>query len=268
VKKDVVEEKLAAIESLRADPGNALEPLRKALADRSNLVSAKAARVAGDLLLRDAIPDLVAAFDRFLKDPAKSDPQCWGKIAIVKALKDLGHDDADVFMRGIAFRQTFIDAESTLRGFCALALVASSLPREAILLHLIDGLADSEMRVRMDVVRAMAQLPGQDTLMMLRVKVQAGDPEPAVIGQCFLSLLGIDPRGSVPFVARFLREGRDDLYFEAAAALGECPERLAMETLIARWRIEQDAERRRAIVLSLGVSRIPEAKEFLRGLTS
>ena len=38
-------------------------------------------------------------------------------------------------------------------------------------------------------------LPGQDSILMLRVKAQAGDKEPAVIGQMFLSLLGIDARG-------------------------------------------------------------------------
>ena len=258
------EGKIAAIEALRsAAHGNALEPIRKALRDRNSLLCAKAAAVSGDLLLREAIPDLLAAFDRLLKDPARSDPQCWGKIAIVKALKDLGHDDPAVYLSGIAHRQTFVDAESTLRGACALALVACSLPREAILLHLADVLADPEMRVRIDAARAIAQLPGQDAILMLRVKAQAGDPEPAVIGQCFLSLVGIDPRTSIPFVARFLTAAKEDLRFEAAAALGECPDPLAVQTLIARWRIERNAEMKRAIVLSLGVSRVPEAREFL-----
>ena len=261
--KQAFEEKIAAIESLRSAPQNALEPLRKALRDRNNFICSKAAALAGDLLLRDAIPDLLVAFDRFLKDPARTDPQCWAKIAIIKALKHLGHDDPAVFFRGIAHRQTFIDAESTLRGACALALVQCSLPRETILLHLADILADPEMRVRIDAARAIAQLPGQDAVLMLRVKAQAGDKEPAVIGQCFLSLLGIDPRASIPFVARFLTSSNEDLRFEAAAALGECPDLLAVETLIARWRLERDAEMKRAIMLSLGVSRIPEAKEFL-----
>ena len=202
--KQAFEEKIAAIESLRSSPENALEPLRKALRDRNNFICSKAAAVAGDLLLRDAIPDLLEAFDRFLNDPAKTDPQCWAKIAIVKALKDLGHGDPAVFLRGIAHRQTFADAVNTLRGACALALVDCSLPRETILLHLADILADPEMRVRIDGARAIAQLPGQDAILMLRVKAQAGDKEPAVIGQCFLSLLGMDPRGSIPFVARFL----------------------------------------------------------------
>jgi HEAT repeat protein len=263
VKREAFEEKIAAIEALRSDRANAVEPLRKALKDRSNFVCSKAAAVTGDLLLGELIPDLLAAFERFLKDPAKSDPQCWGKIAIIKALKDLGHDDPAVYLSGIAFKQTFIDAESTLRGACALALVACSLPRYTILLHLADLLADTEMRVRIDAARAIAQLPGQDSILMLRVKAQAGDKEPAVIGQCFLSLLGMDARGSIPFVARFLTGKNEDLRFEAAAALGECPELGAVETLIARWRVERDAEMKRAIVLSLGVSRIPEAKAFL-----
>jgi HEAT repeat protein len=268
VSKDAVEEKVAAIEALRSST-NAVEPLRKALRDRNNFVCSKAAAVAGDLLLRELIPDLLAAFERFLKDPVKSDPKCWAKNAIVKALKDLGHDDAAIYLRGIGHVQMepvwggSADSAGALRGACALALVACSMPRDAILLHLADVLADPEMRVRSDAARAIAQLPGQDSILMLRVKAQAGDKEPAVIGQCFLSLLGIDPRGSIPFVARFLTSTNEDLCFEAAAALGECPELAAVETLIARWRVERSADMKRAIVLSLGVSRIPEAKEFL-----
>ena len=40
----------------------------------------------------------------------------------------------------------------------------------------------------------------------------------------------------------------------------------AVETLISRYRVERDAEMKRAIVLSLGVSRVVEAREFLEGL--
>jgi len=269
VSKGAVEEIAATIEALRSTPANVVEPLRKFLKDRNNFVGSKAAAVAGDLLLRELIPDLLAAFDRFLKDPVKSDPKCWAKNAIVKALKDLGFDDPAVYLRGIVHVQMEpvwggnADSAAALRGACALALVACSLPRDAILLHLADVLADPEMRVRADAARAIAQLPGQDSILMLRVKAQAGDKEPAVIGQCFLSLLGIDDRAAIPFVARFLTAKNEDLCFEAAAALGECPNLLAVETLIARWRVERNADMKRAIVLSLGVSRVPEAKEFL-----
>ena len=182
------------------------------------------------------------------------------------------HEDPEVYLRGIAHVQMEpvwggrADSAAALRGACALALVACSLPRDTILLHLADALADPEMRVRADAARAMGQLPGQDSILMLRVKVLAGDKEPAVIGQCFLSLLGMDARGEIPFVARFLTAANEDIRFEAAAALGECPDLLAAETLIARWRVERDAEMKRAIELSLGVSRVPEAREFLEKL--
>jgi hypothetical protein len=269
VGKEAFEEKIAAIEALRADPEKALEPLRKALRDRNNFLCAKAAAMAADLLLRELIPDLLTAFERFLTNPVKTDPKCWAKNAIIRALKDLDHEDPAVYLRGLSHIQMEpswgppVDAAAELRGACALALVACSLPRETILIHLADVLADNESRVRIDAARAIAQLPGQDGILMLRVKAQAGDKEPAVIGQCFLSLLGIDPRPSIPFVARFLTAAEEDLRFEAAAALGECPEAMAVETLIARWKIEKSDAMKKAILLSLGVSRLPEAKEFL-----
>ena len=251
MKTEAFEEKIAAIEGLRSSPANAVEPLRKALRDRNNFVCSKAAAVAGDLLLRELIPDLLAAFERFMKDPVKTDPNCWAKNALIKALKDVGYEDPAVYLQGMAHVQMEpvwggrADTAATLRGACALALVACSLPRDAILLHLADALADPEMRVRVDASRAIAQLPGQDSILMLRVKAQAGDKEPAVVGQCFLSLMGIDARASIPFVARFLTGKNEDLRFEAAAALGECPDVAAVETLIARWRVERDAEMKR-----------------------
>lgn len=268
MKKDSVEEMVAAIEVLRSASANAAEPLRKALKDRNNYVCSKAAAVAGDLLLRDLIPDLLAAFERFLKNGAKTDPQCWAKNAIVKALKDLNHEDPAVYLQGLEHVQMEpvwggeADSATALRGASALALVACSMPRDAILVRLCDALGDPAVRVRADVARAVGQLPGQDSILMLRTKALAGD-KVEVIGQCFLSLLGMDPRGSIPFVARFLASPVDDLRFEAAAALGECPEREAVETLIARWRFEKSPEMKRAIVLSLGVSRLKEAKDFL-----
>src|ERR1700679_2352226 len=126
VSKDTVEEKIAAIHGLRSSPADAVEPLRKALRDRNNVVCSRAAAVAGDLLLRDLIPDLLAAFERFLKEPVKTDPKCWAKTAIVKALKDLAHEDPEIYLRGMAHVQKEPvwggqeDSAAVLRGTCAL----------------------------------------------------------------------------------------------------------------------------------------------------
>ena len=212
--KEAFERKLQALASLRAAsspeaaPEVAIDPLRKALKERSNYLVSKAAALAGDLRLTALVPDLLAAFDRFMMDPAKTDPKCWAKDAIVKALKDLNHDDPAVFLRGIEHVQMepvwggSVDTALTLRGACALALAGCSLDRQTILARLIDRMAD-EKPVRIDAIRALGQCPGPDTALLLRLKALLGDKESEVTGQCFDVLLEISPADSVPFVARF-----------------------------------------------------------------
>ena len=101
--KQAFEKKLAGLEALRhaSDPAAVRDPLRKALKDRNNYLVSKAAAIAGDRRIEELTDDLIAAFDRFFADPVKSDPQCWAKNAIAKALKDLGCRQASVFVRGI-----------------------------------------------------------------------------------------------------------------------------------------------------------------------
>ena len=106
--------------------------MRKALKDRSNYVAAKAAAIAAERQFHSLEPDLLAAFDRFMKDPAKSDPQCWAKNAIAKALKDFSYADPSIFFRGVAHVQLEPvwggrqDTAATLRGICALALIGTT----------------------------------------------------------------------------------------------------------------------------------------------
>jgi HEAT repeat protein len=262
--------KLAAIAALRslADPHEAVPALRKALRDKSNYIASKAAAMAGGLALRELVPDLIAAFDRFLADAAKTDPQCWAKNAIVKALKDLGHEDPQVYLRGMAHVQMeavykgHVDTAVTLRGASALALPACTLPRQETLTHLVDLLADTEKSVRSDAVMAIAQFPGPDVELLLRVKALAGDTEPEVMGQCFTSLLDLAPGDSIPFVARFLsREG--DVSAEGATALAACPREEAVNALTARLAKTRGHESRRAILLALSASRLESARDFL-----
>ncbi len=127
--------KLDALEQLRTDPqsGATTEALRKALRDRSSLVVATAARLAAEFGLAQLLPDLTAAFDRLMVNAIKADPQCWGKTAIVKALRQLGPEDAGVFQRGAAhFQHEPVwggaeDAAAALRSACAAALMECGL---------------------------------------------------------------------------------------------------------------------------------------------
>lgn len=263
--------KLESLEALRsaADSPDTLAALRKSLHDRSNYFVSRCAALIAQLNLTALAPDLAAAFDRFLLDPVKSDPQCWAKNAIVKALKDLGYNDASFFLRGLHHHQPepvwggSEDTATVLRGACALALVTCPLPRLEILTELADLLAaDDSKTVRAEAALAIAQLSGPDSLLLLRFKALAGDRDPEVVGQCLVSLLQISP-GTIPFVAKFLDSSNPDLPYEAVAALGSCDDPLAVSILIDRYRATEDSQLIRAILLSLGASRSSEAAAFL-----
>jgi len=70
-RRDPLTETLARLSEVQADPHapGAAETLHRALADRSNLVVARAAEIVAEWELADAAPDLIAAFDHFLIDP-------------------------------------------------------------------------------------------------------------------------------------------------------------------------------------------------------
>jgi HEAT repeat protein len=272
--KQAFERKLEGLASLRAAhapgtaPEAALDPLRKALKDRSSYLVSKAAALAGDLGLTALVPDLLHAFDHFMLEPVKTDPQCWAKNAIVKALKDLNYDDPAVFLRGIEHVQMeavmggSVDTALTLRGACALALVACTLDRKTILTRLIDLLVD-ELPVRLDAITALGQVPGLDTALLLRLKALLGDKEAEVTGRCFDALLAMTPGESVGFVARFLEAKDPDVRVEAAGALASSREPKAVDVLKQCFAGPADAILKTAILQSLAGSPHLSAAEFL-----
>src|SRR5689334_19801224 len=100
--RDIEGELEALAEVRKLDSNEArFRALRKAFGDKVNVIVARAAALAGELQAQLLVPDLCSAFERLLKDPVKTDPKCWGKEAIAKALKDLGHTDSGIFMKGL-----------------------------------------------------------------------------------------------------------------------------------------------------------------------
>jgi HEAT repeat protein len=270
VSKQAFDQKLAALDALRdASAPELLLPLRKALKDRNNYFVGKVAAIVAEKHATDLIPDVLAAFDRFLLDPAKTDPQCWAKTALAKALKDLGHRGPAIYLRGIEHIQMEpvwggqADSAGTLRGTCALALVECSLGELEILRYLGDRLADTEKTVRVDAALAIAQLGQPAGALLLRLKALLGDDEPEVLGQCFASLLSLLPEEAVPFIAGFLRVKSEEVRGEAVAALAQSREPAALEQLIALWRERLTQDMRAAVLLSLAGSPLPPAAEFL-----
>jgi HEAT repeat protein len=178
----------------------------------------------GELRLEALVPDLVAAFPRFLDGLPRADPGCAAKTAIVEALRRLGHDDRLLYRQGAAHVQMEpvfggrVDTAVDLRGASALALAETEVGD--VLVDLANLLADPEPPVRISAARAVS-VHGRGTgIPLLHLKALAGDPEPRVVSECLLALLRIDAPDETRFVASFLEKG-DEAAEAAAVALGE-----------------------------------------------
>jgi HEAT repeat protein len=270
-----LEERLEELKALRGSSlGNSLDPvLRRALEDRSNLIVAEAAKLIGDHHRASLIPDLLKAFDRLFDSPVKTDSKCWGKTAIVKALTALDYSESPPFLRALGHVQMEPvwggqeDAAIHLRANAALALVqCTDLPRAWVLRHLVDALADTADSVRIDVVRALEQLNGEESVLLLRLKAHSGDPGPHVIGQVFDSLLQLEGEKAVKFVVPFLASENDGICDEAALALGASRLPAAAKALIDVWHTTRSGQFRSVLLRALSSSREESALTFLLNL--
>ncbi len=302
--KQGVEEQLAAIQKLRGSPDaptdDISEQVRAYLQQRNNLVVARATDVARERGLRMLVPELRSTFQRFLDagekndtgakksiakgdKSLKSDPQCWAKNALSKALHHLGCDDAGLFLQGMRTHQYEpvwggqSDVAGTLRSNCAHALVdCHELTHQATLLHLLELVADKDKAVRNESVRAIAAAGGDGAILLLRMRAltAAGEPlesRPEIMGTCYAALLSLEGVVAVPFVARFLQE-QDDCSAEAALALGETRTPAALEALLAclqapaessktrSWRPQPHLEPAFAAALLTGIALTRHAK--------
>src|SRR6202451_1609678 len=264
------EEQIAALDALRQQPPEAaIEPLRKALTNRNNFVAAKAADLIREFDLRQLTPELLTAFDRFFVDAVKSDPQCWAKNSISRALAAFEHSDAKVFLRGMKHIQHepawggSSDSAGTLRGTCALALVqCRSLADAELLTHLIDLFADKEKSVRVAAIGAVANVGSPSSALLLRLKATVGEDEPEVLGACHSGVLQLEGATAIPWVSRFLAAG-DDASAEAALALAATHSVQAFKALRERLNGESDPWFRSVLLSAIALTRQDAAIDFL-----
>jgi len=264
------DQQLAALDELkRQTPEAVVEPLRKALTHRNNYIVAKAGDLAAKFHLVQLLPELLTAFDRFFTDPLKTDPQCWAKNALSRALAALGCQDVDVFLRGMRHIQLepvwggSEDTAGTLRGTCALALVqCRSIPENELLLFLMELLVDKDKSVRVEAVRAIEQVGSRPAALLLRLRAILGADEPEVLGACYGGILRIEGASAVPWIARFLA-GADETAAEAAWAIADQRSARAFTVLRERFAVERDAWFRSVLLSAIALTRQQEALDFL-----
>jgi len=262
-------QQLSALKSAAADAG-LLEELRVFLRHRSNLVVAKAAKIAGQRRLAELTPALVAAFHKLMADAPRLDKRCAALTEIVTALYELDYREQDVYRAGLRHVQreaSFgppVDAAAHLRGLCAMGLVRTNY-RDA-LADVVALLVDPEPPARIGAVRALATNGGDAGALALRLKILTGDSEPDVIAECFAGLLAAPSESAIAFVAPYI-DSEDAAIAEAAIlALGASRSSQAIHVLQEKWKRTVRGPLKKVLLLALSTSRNEEALHFLLSL--
>jgi hypothetical protein len=272
--RESLDDKLAAIRALR---GQDLTPeqkaeLKKRIGDRSNLVVAAAAAIAGENSFVEMARDLEAAFDRFLVNPLKDDKLCRAKIAVIQALDGMEHPEPDVFLkaaRHVQFEPVWGGTEDSappLRAAALVALARAEGPRS--LPMLVDAMADPAKDVRIASAVALAAVGSEGAGLVLRLKVRVGDKDPDVLSECLGGLLAVDSNGNLPLVTEFLDPSDPAMCEAAAMALGKSRLPEALDSLKECCRRCHSAELRQHILLAVAILRRPAANDYLMELVA
>jgi hypothetical protein len=264
------DEQIAALDALRQVPDHdRVEQLHKALGNRNNFLVAKAADLAREFGLTQLTPDILSAFNRFFANPEKTDPQCWAKNALSRALASFGHQDAEVFLRGMRHIQLEpvwggrSDTAGTLRSTCALALVqCRGLSDTDLLAHLIDLFGDQDKAVRAELLRATAQLGSPSAALVLRTKAILAKEEPEVLGVCYEGILAIEGVPAIPWISQFLAPV-DETAAEAAIAIAATHSAQAFECLKQNLENASDSWWRSVLLSAIALTRQDAAMKFL-----
>jgi hypothetical protein len=235
---------------------------------RNNFLVSKAAAVVLHHRLTGLTPSLAAAFPRFLENAVKADPQCWAKNALAKTLAAFEYQEPELFLTGMRHIQLesvwggSADTAGNLRGTCALALVqCRELDSHRLLIHLIPLLADKELPVRVDAVRAVVQVGSYSAALLLRLRAELASEEPELLGSCYSGVLALEGPGAIPWAAKFL-SAEDDAAGEAAMAIAQTHTPEAFQILRTTFATARDPWFRTAVLSAIALTRQHEARRW------
>ncbi len=238
-----------------------------ALTRSQSFVAAKAATAIREHRLEGFEDDLKAAFDRFLRDPIKTDPGCLAKLATLEALDHLEVSDDAPFVKAIrhfqlepAYKKP-VDTAAGLRARGAMGLARLGHPD--FLLLLADLLADPEPNVRQAAADALAFRGDRAGAATLQLKLNHGDEEPEVLLACLSGLVALAPDWGLRKAGALLA-GKDEPMREIAAmALGESRRDDALDELFRALDDEVLSPRRALLLRAVAMHRSDRALEKL-----
>jgi len=272
-----LEQKLAQIAELRrGEPTSAaIKTLQSILAKDQGAAVARAAELMVEWGLFDQQAQLAQAFKRLLEGGTDADPQCWGKVALVKALQTLGWHDPEVYLLGCRCVQPEPvwggqeDSAPSLRALSAQALAeCPGVSYDRAIDVLVGLLADPAWNVRVGAAQAVARLGYPQGAPLLKLKVLVGDLEPRVIGACLEGLLHLARTEALPFLQELLGHKDASVRMEAICALAASSLPEAVNLATRTWNTFTDPRSRKAVIAALANSHTPEALNFLLELLS
>ncbi len=268
-RRPTVEDELNELESACREPGSAQarEALARALASRPALVAQRAARIARRHQIESLQANLKEALHRFLEEPAKVDPGCRAKTAILEALDYLECGDPSPFLTAANHYQkepAFGGAVETASALRARAIAGlARIGHTDFLLAAGKLLADSEAPVRQAVMDALVHFGDRNGASLALLKLRLGDPEPMVTLACMQTLLALAPDRGIAEVRALLTDPDEQLRESAALALGQSRHEAALSTLVdALERTVLSAERAN-LLRAIGHLRDAQARAFL-----
>ena len=217
---------IAGLNELRTDPDSAstLQQLRAGLDDRSPHVVRKSAELCGEFNKAELLPDLLAVFGRLFVNPIKKDPGCVAKTAVAEALVKLDCQDIEAYRQGVRHQQYEPvwggqeDTAAQLRAICAAGMVGCATRMEAIRCF-ADLLADPYKVARIGGARAISGLGSWEGVPLLRLKLQLGDEDAEVVGECCSALLAIAPGDGLELATDLLSSPDSDVRIQAALGI-------------------------------------------------
>jgi hypothetical protein len=268
-KHDPIEQALNRLAGLKSATADAafLGELRGYLSNRSNLVIAKAAKLAGQRRLSDLVPDLLGAFHKLMVDAPRLDKHCTALTEIVTALYEMDYAEPEVYRQGLSHVQKepsfggAVDAAAQLRGLCAMGLLRTRDPDG--MADVVAMLVDPEPPARIGAVRAIATNGGDAGALALRLKVLTGDSETDVIAECLSGLLASPSASAIAFVARYVDAEEPAIAEAAILALGTSRGPQAFQVLKEKWERTLRGPLKKVLLLALATSRNEDALQFL-----
>jgi len=213
---------------------------------------------------------LTTLFDRCMADPVGADPGCEIKVAVIKTLDQMKTEDPGIHLRAVQHIQREnaypepIDTAAGLRGIAFAGLVWMGY-REIHFLA-VKRLVDPEPETRQLVVQAMGHIGSESAELLLRMKLATGDPDTGVLGDCFSSLMLLEPDRSLELAAAYLKHADTSLVSSAALAIGESRHEKAFSVLRKHWDAVPTPYSREELLLPMALIRDEDSRNFLISL--